>query len=251
MPESRFPKRLKSAVAVLLSCFVTFSLFAGPPFLADDPVPVEYRHWELCLAASYEHNKSESTGTLPQVEVNYGLLPNLQLHAIASAVLSHPVGQASAYGYGDTEAGVKYRFIEEGRYMPQIGFFPKAELPTGNSKEGLGNGKAQVFFPLWLQKSFGSWTTYGGGGYWYNPGPDNKNWVFLGWELQRDISDKLTIGGEVFYQTSDKSGVSASEGFNLGGIFNLDKNNHILCSAGSDFHGPTRVMGYLAYQLMF
>ena len=207
-------KALKKIILILVFLLdsIPIPVFAGPPFLTDDPEPVEYRHWEVYLAATFERTRSERTGSFPQVEVNYGLLPDLQVHLIAPTAFIHPKGESSAYGYGDTEVGVKYRFIHETQYMPQVGTFPHVELPSGNSKEGLGNGKAQVFFPLWLQKSFGPWTTYGGGGYWYNPGPDNKNWTFIGWELQRDISEKLTLGAEIFYQSSDKTGVSDSNG---------------------------------------
>jgi len=224
---------------------------AGPPFLTDDPEPVEYKHWEVYLAATYERTKFEKTGTLPQVEINYGLVPDVQVHLVVPTAFIHPNDEASSYGYGDTEVGVKYRFIHESQYMPQVGFFPRAELASGNSKEGLGNGKTQVFFPIWVQKSFGTWTTYAGGGYWYNPGTDNRNWSFAGWELQRDISKKLTLGGEIFYQSSSQAGVSSSTGFNAGGIFNLDDNNHILFSVGRDLRGQVRFMSYLGYQLTF
>jgi hypothetical protein len=42
-------------------------------------------------------------------------------------------------------------------------------VPTGNAERGLGTGHTHGFMPLWLQKSFGKWLTYGGG-YWINPG---------------------------------------------------------------------------------
>ena len=48
--------------------------------------------------------------------------------------------------------------------MPQVGIFPLLEVPTA-AQEGLGNGHATAFLPLWLQKSWGKWTVYGGGGY--------------------------------------------------------------------------------------
>ena len=236
---------------VILLVYALPVALAGPPFLTDDPEPVEYRHWEVYLASTYACDKDQRSGTFPQVELNYGLLPDIQIHFIAPGVFIHSKGEASAYGYGDTELGVKYRFIHETQYIPQVGFFPKVEIPSGDSKEGLGNGKAQVFFPLWLQKSWGPWTSYGGGGYWVNPGPGNKNWTFVGWELQRDLSEMLTLGAEFFYQTADKVGVSSSDGFNIGAIINFNKNNHLLCSVGRDFRGPNRFMSYLAYQWTF
>jgi hypothetical protein len=45
--------------------------------------------------------------------------------------------------------------------------------------------------------------TFGGGGYWINPGAGNKNHWFVGWVLERKITDKLTLGVELFHQTPD------------------------------------------------
>jgi hypothetical protein len=94
------------------------------------------------------------------------------------------VGGPAAYGYGDTELGAKFRFVHEGEFVPQIGTFPLAELPTGDSARGLGSGQVEVFLPLWLQKSVGPLLTYGGGGYCINPGAGNHDWLFLGWHLE-------------------------------------------------------------------
>ena len=49
------------------------------------------------------------------------------------------------------------------RWRPMIGVFPLVEAPTGDARRGLGAGHTREFLPLWLQKSFGGWTTYGGG----------------------------------------------------------------------------------------
>ena len=62
-----------------------------------------------------------------------------------------------------------------------MGIFPLVEIPTGDARRGLGAGYTQAFLPVWVQKDFGKWTTYGGGGYWINPGPGNRNYWFFGW----------------------------------------------------------------------
>ena len=54
---------------------------AGPPYVTDDPEPVEYHHWEVYLASQLAHEPGAWSGTAPHIEVNYGALPNLQLHA--------------------------------------------------------------------------------------------------------------------------------------------------------------------------
>ena len=224
---------------------------AGPPFKTDDPEPVDYQHWEVYLASQYSHDNTGNSFTAPHLEINYGLAPNLMVHVIAPMVYVEPKGESSHYGYGDTEVGIKYRLFEESDSRPSVGVFPLIEIPTGDESKGLGNGNTQMFLPVWLQKTFDSWTTYGGGGYWINPGTGNKNYWFFGWAVQKEISKFLVLGTEIFQQTSDKVGVDSSTGFNIGAIINFDEMHHLLFSAGRDFSGPNLFSSYIAYQLTF
>jgi hypothetical protein len=94
---------------------------------------------------------------------------------------------AAQWGLADTELGIKYRFIEQDKtsWAPSISIYPLLEVPTGNAARGLGTGRTHAFVPIWIQKDFGEWTTFGGGGYWTNPGRGNKNHWFVGWVLPR------------------------------------------------------------------
>lgn len=222
-----------------LSLFSLFSLFAtaawaGPPFRTDDPEPVEYRHWEVYGFSTGTRIKSDTSGALPGVEVNYGAAPDLQLHVAGSLAYDKPGASGMRLGPGDTELGAKYRFIDEDEdgWRPQVAIFPLVELPTGDEARALGTGHAHEYLPVWLQKSFSDWTTYGGGGYWNKPGPGNKNYWFAGWLLQRQIADQLAVGGELFHQTASTDGGKTSSGFNVGAIYDLPDAYHILFSAG-------------------
>jgi hypothetical protein len=53
---------------------------AGVPFLTDDPEPVEYGHWEVIGFSMATMVQGDSAGILPGIEINYGALPNVQLH---------------------------------------------------------------------------------------------------------------------------------------------------------------------------
>ncbi len=154
-------------------------VFAGPPFVTDDPETVAYQHGEVYLASQHIETADGWAGTAPHVEVNYGVVPNVQLHLIAPLVYNAPTAGSAHYGYGDTELGVKFRFVQESEYLPQVGVFPLLEVPTGNEGVGLGAGHVLAFFPLWIQKSWGKedskWTMYGGGGYGINSGVGNEN----------------------------------------------------------------------------
>jgi len=243
-------KRLFFAT-VLLWLFLQKVIFAGPPFFTDDPVPVEYKHGEIITTSTFTRDKGGSSGTLPHVDFNYGLWHELQFHVLAGFTFNHEKEKGITYGYGDTEIGAKYRFIRETSWIPQVATYPQVELATGNDKRGLGNGKTQLFLPLWTQKSWGPWTTYGGGGYWFNPGEENKNWVYIGGLLQRDFSKWVTLGGEIFYRSPDKVDGRSGVGLNGGGLVNFTSNHHLLFSSGTDVHGPRHFTVYIGYQWTF
>jgi len=207
---------------------------AGPPYITDDPEPVELHHWEIYAFSAGAFDGRGATGQGPALEVNYGAAPNLQLHLIAPLAYDAPPGSPMTMGIGDTELGFKYRFVTPGKddWFPQVGIFPLLEVPTGDARRGLGAGYVQGFIPVWIQKDLGKWTTYGGGGYWINPGPDNRNFWFAGWLLQRQVTDKLALGAEVFHTTSNQVGRPETTGFNLGGQYDFTDHYHLLFSAG-------------------
>ena len=235
-------------VAFVCLC-VSVTALAGPPFRTDDPEPVEYRHWEFYVASQGDLDHDETSLTAPHIELNYGVLPNVQLHLIMPFEYVKPKGERSHYGYADMELGVKFRFVQESDLCPQAGVFPIVILPTGSQNKELGNGHVQLFLPLWMQKGWGPWKTYGGGGYWVHPGPGNKNYWFFGWEVQRDMTRYFTLGAEVCHQTLSEVGGRGSSGLNVGAIINFNDFHHVLFSAGRSFSGPYRTSYYLAYQL--
>ena len=238
------------ALASLVTLEIT-SVWAGPPFVTDDPEPVEYRHGEFYIASQYAHHRDGLSMTAPHFECNLGLLSETQLHVIVPFAYQDPRAGSPQYGLGDTELGVKYRFIQEADWTPQAGVFPLLELPTGDSKRGLGESRIRVFLPFWLQKSWGPWKTYGGAGYWLHPGPGNENYWFLGWLLQCEIFKGLTVGAEVFHETISGKGGTAHTGFNVGTIVDLSEDHHFLFSAGRDFHGDDLLSFYVAYLSTF
>ena len=229
--------------------------FAGPPFRTDDPVPVDYEHAELYLFATGSQARGSNEGVAPAIEANYGFAPNAVLHVILPGAYSREDGTTN-WAYGDTEIGIKYQFLDGGPDAKGLmaGVFPLVVLPTGDEHLGLGGGETQFFLPLWLQRDFGPWTTYGGGGYWINPGTGNKDYWFAGWLLQRQVTDRLVLGGELFYQTADTADGVDSTGFNLGGVYDFTPQHHLLFSAGTGIQNASETNTfsyYLGYQYTF
>ena len=250
--------RWKSRMASLAGACVVFGTgaIAGPPFLTDDPEPVELGHYEFYAFTMGSGAKGGTFAFLPAFEANYGVIPNGQVHIIAPLAVDANTGGPTNYGSGDTELGFKYRFIDEEKdgSRPQVGLYPLLELPTGDQSRGLGEGHLHAFLPIWIQKGFGDWTTYGGGGYWFNQDSQfgDKDYWFFGWLLQRKITDKLTIGGEIFHQTSPNIAIPETTGFNIGAIYDFDEHNHFLVSTGravENTNATNQFSWYLGYQL--
>jgi len=217
----------------------------GPPFFTDDPEPVPVRHYEFYLFSTLDRALDGYGVAGPAFEFNVGAAPNLQLHVVAPLQFAVPTDGTSSYGVGDVEFGAKYRFIEENGHRPQVGIFPMVELPTGNGQRSLGNGQVWAKLPLWVQKSWGPWASYGGGGYIVNHAPGMRNHPFLGWQLQRELNKKLTLGAEWFNPGRESLTSGDTHIFNVGGIYNFNQNFSLLFTAGHSIRGDSHTVAYL------
>jgi hypothetical protein len=252
-----------AAIATAASSLLAGRAQAGPPYVTDDPEPVPYQHFEFYNLSLGTAIRGDTQGEGPAWECNYGLIPNGQVHIIAPMVFDSPAGAASQFGYGDTELGFKYRLVDENKsdWRPMLGVYPLVELPTGDADRGLGAGYVRAYFPLWIQKSFGDWTTYGGGGYWINHGDGtaDRDYWFFGWLLQRQVTKQLAIGGEIFHQTSTVAFgatnpiyTQPTTGFNIGAIYDFDDDHHLLVSVGAGLQNASTTnefSWYVAYQI--
>jgi hypothetical protein len=213
-----FTFRRALAVPALIAAFVAPPVLAraGPPYQTDDPEPTAYRHFEIYVFETYDNARGAGmSGHAPSLEVNYGLMPNVQFSVTMPFAAAQPSGSPLHVGYGDTEVALKVRFVQEGDGRPQVSFYPSVELPTASVAAGLGYGLPKVFLPLWAQKTNGSWTYFGGGGVWHNPGIADRDSTAVG------------IG------------------------FTADRGEHhaLLASLGRDISGSHSFTAYAAYEL--
>jgi len=241
--------------AALTLCAAT--AHAGPPFQTDDPDPVEYKHFEM-----YAFELSDSTGKnvggtvleIPAYEVNYGVVPNVQLHLVVPPTVAFlPSGGPTNYAMGDTELGAKIRFVKESKTQPEIGIFPFFEFPTGSVDKGTGVGKTWYRMPLWLQKSWGEedhqWTTYGGGGATIVPQDGYKNFPFAGWLVQKQLNKKITLGGELFGHGAEGEAALSTRSstmLDLGGIYEFHDGFDLQFAAGRSIYGQPETYTYLS-----
>jgi hypothetical protein len=235
----------KHVLGVMVLTLTIDLLKAGPPYFTDDPDPVEFHHWEYYISTEniFDVRNRNATGTLPHIEINYGAVPNLQLHLLLPDSYQYSYPHDLDLGYTYTEFGVKYRFVKERKNVPEIGVFPIVEIPTIPDNR-FGKEYIQIYLPLWLQKSWKKLTTYGGGGYWINPGSGNQNWIFAGWEVQYDFTDFLTLGSEIYYHTASTTGNISVTGLTLGGSLNFTDHIHFIFSIGHSIFNQNLITSY-------
>ncbi len=256
-PNLRYARLGVALTAALISLIASTTAHAGPPFQTDDPDPVEFRHFEMYAFELSDGTGKNAGGTAleaPAYEVNYGVVPNVQLHLVLPLAASFaPTGGPTNYGIGDTELGAKVRFVKETKRVPEVGIFPFFELPSGNAAKGLGVGATWYRLPLWIQKSWGpsdrQWTSYGGGGEAIVPAAGYKNYPFSGLLVQRQLSKELTLGTELFGHGAEGEAATSTRAatlLDLGGIYEFKPGFDLLFAAGRSIHGQPETYTYLS-----
>lgn len=235
---------MRLTVFLMAELFVT-STFAGPPFLTDDPGLTNYQQYQVYLYSMTDVFPGTVYLQTPALELDWGFAPNFQMAVSVPFVTWIQQGVANATGFGDTTVSVGYRLHDETATTPDIAFIPQITIPTGNAGASLGNGKVITQLPLWFQKKFGSWTIDTGGGYNINHAPQMFNNAFAGFLLQKQINQKWSLGGEVFYQEAQATFQGTTTLLNLGGSYNLTPSLSLLFSAGISIAGQQNVVSYL------
>ena len=216
---------------------------AGPPFLTDDPVPVDLGHHEFYLFATRDHVSQTSAIAAPSIEYNRAIGAEAQMHIGVPVAWNVPAHGSAIGGIGDIELGIKYRFVSAGGL--QAGLFPMIELATGSARRGLGNGSTWYRLPLWVQKSEGAWTFNGGGGVIVNPARGMRNPSFGGVLAQYAFSPRWTLGSELFRQNALAADQPGYTLLNAGGYFNASQNFSVLFSVGASVAGAPHTVAYL------
>jgi hypothetical protein len=251
----RNPRNLIAALAIMIAAI---PLWAGPPFQTDDPEPVDFRHYEFYAFGAVDGTPVEIDAVGPGFEFNWGAAPDVQIHLVVPfsevvpsnnpAYFPSGIGP-NAYGLTDTELGVKYRFIKQTKYRPEVGSFTMLEIPTGNATRGLGVGKVWYKLPIWLQKDWGHWTSYGGGGYQVVRQSAYRDFLYGGWLIQRDMGERFQIAAEVF--SHGREGIATAQTgsatlIDLGGYYHFKTPGlQLLFAYGHSVAGQTESYSYV------
>ncbi|HSN17425.1 MAG TPA: transporter [Gammaproteobacteria bacterium] len=235
---------------IWLLCLMPLAAWAGPPYLTDDPDPVDYRTFEIIPAFSLDRASDGEEIAGPVADFNYGIAPDMHLNIGPGFVRTLPADAPSQAGLGDTRVALKWRFHHESDDSPEIAIYPAIELPTGNSERGLGNGQAWYQFPIWFEKNWsGGWSSYWGAGWTLNRAAGQRDYFYGGWQFQKQLTGRWNLGAEVYSQGASGTDAAGWTALNLGGAYQLAEHAAIIFSFGHSFAGASQALGYLGIDL--
>ena len=171
---------------------------------------------------------------------------DLQLTMAIPIAYEHAGGSTHA-GLGVVELAAKYKVLHQadGTLTPDVAVFPRLFLPTARSR--FGSDRVGVLLPVWLGKDAGGWSLFGGGGYQINPGAGNRDFWTGGIALSRNLSDRFSLGGEVYHHGRDASDARPYTGLNLGMTYRLNDHWSLLASGGPGIQNARTEGRYSAY----
>lgn len=218
-----------STILLLTGVLVPPPAHAGPPYVSDDPQPTERGHYEVYFFTSGTTMPGAWEGA-GGIDFNYGAAPHLQLTAVLPVAWSSSNTSGSVAGLGNIELAAKYKFIDQGSVGVDAAVFPRVFLPAGSAR--LGERHVSLLIPVWIQRSSGSWTTFGGGGCVINRGGESRNFCQVGWAVVRQFTPELQIGAELYHQGAPLKGGRAGSGMGLGFTYDWTQHLHLMGSAG-------------------
>jgi len=205
--------------ALLLALFAALAVAPAPaqqPFVTDDTDVTEQGQFHFEFSNSFDLLQPESFPNLKQntasFELAYGLLKHVEVSIETPLITIFNAREASsrtAFGIGDTNLSIKYNFLpeREGSRLPALTVSGSIELPTGDTKSGLGSGVADYSLNGVMQKTLTARTKLRlNGGVIFSGNTvtgaigirNARGTVFTGGaSIVRDFTDKLALGVEV------------------------------------------------------
>ena len=170
---------------------------ADSPFYTDDPNFSP--GWEIKMGFTGEHNSGGDNLT-EVLDWNYAVVPNVRLNLTTYTKHIWPSGGTDAFGYGDTEFKIKWRFLDEDpkSWRPAIGIAPKVYFPTADTNHGLGDGVWRFQIPLQFGKAVGKWYHWGEAGYQWAFEDTATDVAYAGIGTLYNFTSHFALGTELF-----------------------------------------------------
>lgn len=224
----------RTVIALLIFVFLPVVAYGGPPMLTGDPGTPGDGKWEINVAAVLEKRRSESRWEAPALDLNYGVGERIQLSYEVPWIVLSPEGENTRSGLGNSNVGVKWRFLDEEKQGISMSTKPEFEFnpPNSSADRGLVDEGTVFRLPVQVEKKLGPVT----GGLEFGRAFKQKqedSWIY-GFILGHRFTESLEMLGEI-HGTGRPDFRKHETVFNVGGIWDLSKTYSMLFSAGRSF----------------
>lgn len=231
----------------------SLSVHAGPPLITDDPDTPGEGRWEINLPITREQSCDQRIFETPLLDINYGLGERTQVKFEVPWVVLDRRDNGTIDGLGNSEIGVKYRFLDEDRHGMSMSIYPQLEFnnPTSSDERGLVDEGVRLKLPVQMTRSVGSFDLYLEAGYEFVEADDDE-WLY-GVATGYPVNDQLELLAEVA-GTAGHDFDEAELVFNIGGKVAINDYLNLLLSAGRGFlessSGEPELLGYWGLQVL-
>ena len=255
------PRSVKSYLGVsrlaLAMCLLGASPLqaqGGPPYYTNDPGTPGDRQWEINIGYMPLPAPDRSTTRMPDLDINFGLGPGIQLTFDVGWLRDQVAAQAPKYGLSQDQLGVKWRFYG-GDPGFSVAIFPQVSInnPTDSVRRGIVPPGASLTLPVELSRQIGPIAVNGELGYTIVQSGPNA-WlagVVAGHERRiRHRKSSIEFDAE-FYAAGDVAGDVTQETFEGGVRLGIHPPFVLLAMAGlSVHHSEGAFAGYLGLQFL-
>jgi hypothetical protein len=205
-------------LAAASTFFAPIGAYAAHPLVSDDTGTQGPANWQYELNVE-QTSKQEETGRqqLWNTTLTRGFGDRVDVYVSAPYTHLQTRSDENGSGFGDVEAGVKWRFVERGPFS--LALKPKMTMPTGNDRRGLGTGRVGVGAALLAQADIAQFTFLANAGMSYQPNRQDEStavWQMSGAALYR-ATDKLQIVVDVGMSRNTEREAGANPAFVIAG----------------------------------
>ncbi len=150
---------MRRILMLVLGLLVGASAFAqgGPPFYTNDPGTPGPRNWEINVGYEPFLYSRQSITHTPDLDINYGIGDRIQLTYENAWLRVKGLPAAAKYGLGQSNFGVKWRFVDGGESGLSISIFPQGFVnnPDHSVRRGIAPQSDSFLLPAEFSRKFG------------------------------------------------------------------------------------------------
>ena len=227
---------------------------SSPPLLTNNPGTPGSGRWEINIGFAMERLHHETLYEAPILDINYGLGERVQLKYEIPWVFLNEKGTGTINGLGNSEIGLKYRFLDEKPHGVSMSIYPQLSFnnPTSSADRGLVDPGMKLILPLQMVRHVGPLGLNLEIGYSSIEHAADE-WLY-GLAAAWPLAERFELLGEV-NGTAVRDFRSDVLVFNIGGLLRVHEKINLLFSAGRSFRisdsTETKLLGFAGLQFAF